>query len=585
MMTNILKRQLDSLPKRPGVYQFYNTANKLLYVGKAKNLRSRVRAYFGATTELSPAKKIMVNEIDHLVTTEVSNETEALLLERSLIKQHQPPYNIALKDDKSWLYLAIDHRQPYPNVQFVRRPKPVAHVKLFGPYVTGSYIKSLFPFFKKTLGLKTCSQPPDKPCFQASLGRCLGHNLGRGSKRIYAERLKRFEQLLSGRVKEVIDSLTQDMQRAAQARQFEKAAKLRDQLRALARLKERQIVAGSPRETFDVYGLARNTSSAAIARLPVRSGLLQASERFLLDHTKGLSDSEIIAGFLEQFAAEATDLPRQIYLPLRLKEKILLKLNSAKPKRGNKKKLLALATQAAQNHLEQSAASWQRREAKAQAGLKQLQELLKLPHLPKRIEGYDISNLQGQHAVGALVVFTDGLPDNKSYRKFKIQAPAKPNDVLMLAEVIRRRFSKNQAWPKPDLIMLDGGAGQLTTIMKVFKQENIAIPLLALAKKEELIYLPNKKTPLRLPADSPALLLLESLRDEAHRFGITYFRSRHRKQAIKSAWDELPGIGPKLKRKLKATFGSFKNLRQANMADLTVVLGKKKAEIIKDFIS
>lgn len=584
-MPTVLEQQLKNLPAGPGVYEFFNSADKLLYVGKAKSLSSRVLSYFHKNTDLSPAKQLMVGQIHHLSTTEVANETEALLLERTLIRQHQPPFNVDLRDDKSWLYLAIDYKQDFPTVEFVRRPTPTRGIRLFGPFVAASSIRKLFPFFKKTLGLKTCSQPANKPCFQAELGRCLGHNLGQGSKKRYRQQLKYFEQLIKGDVKNVLTNLSADMQQAAKARDFEKAARLRDQLQALKRLQEKQSVISTDRKSFDVYGLAKNNATAAVVRLPIRKGILLENQRFLLDKTRGLSDDEILTDFLEQFAVAATDLEKNILLPIKLKSLAGKKFMISVPQKGKKLQLLKLANKAAESHLNQSIASWKRKEVRAKHGLKQLKDIFGLNQEPKRIEGYDISNIQGKEAVGSMVVLTNGLPDAKSYRKFRIQAPAKPNDVKMMAEMITRRFTKNKDWPKPDLVMLDGGKGQLSIVNQVFKANKINLPLVALAKQEELLFLPNKKEPIKLEADAPGLLLLESLRDEAHRFGITYYRSRHRKQAVKSGWDELPGIGPKLKKKLKAAFGNVKQLRQANEQELAKIVGPARASIIKKHLS
>ena len=583
-MSAILQRQLKSLPAKPGIYEFFNADGKLLYVGKAKSLRQRARSYFQPGADLSPAKQLMVKEVHHLITTEVTNETEALLLERTLIKQHQPPYNIDLRDDKSWLYIAIDYRDQYPAVEFVRHPKPTQGVKLFGPYVAASSIRSLFPFFKKTLGLKTCVNATDKPCFQASLGRCLGHDLGPGSQTRYRLNLKYFEQLLKGNVKQVVAELTEAMAEAAQHKQFERATRLRDQMRALSKLKEKQHVVSPRRESFDVFSLARSRSTAAVVRLPVRHGALGETERFLLDKVKGLADSEVLLGFLEQYVVTATTPAKRAYVPLPLAEPKLVGITLTVPARGGKRQLINLATKAAETHLNQSVASWQRQEVRAREGLRQLKNILKLPTEPKRIEGYDISNIQGQEAVGSMVVLTNGLPDSKQYRKFKIQGPQKPNDVKMMAEMLWRRFTKNKDWPRPDLVMLDGGAGQLATVERTLNYANIKIPLVALAKREELLYLPNGSSPLKLPPDSPALLLLESLRDEAHRFGITFYRSRHRQRAVKSAWDELPGVGPKLKKKLKAAFGSVDALRRADEQELAHVVGPARAGALKQHL-
>ncbi|MDZ4229637.1 MAG: excinuclease ABC subunit UvrC, partial [Candidatus Veblenbacteria bacterium] len=552
--------------------------------GKAKGLRNRVRSYFQRGAELSPAKQLMVANVHHLETMVVTNETEALLLERTLIGERQPPYNVDLKDDTSWLYLTIDYREPYPRVALVRRPSRTPKLKMFGPYVAASSIRSLFQLFKKTLGLKTCPNGANKLCFQASLGRCLGHDTGPGSRAKYRRHLSYLEQLLRGDVNRVVNELTSEMKKAAQLKQFERAARLRDQIQALAHLREKQSVVSTKRESFDVFGLSRNQSQSAIVRLPIRQGLLMEAERFLLDNIKGLSDVEVITGFLEQYAAAATDRAKRAFIPVPLPETKLAGTVFSVPTRGGKRQLLALASRTADTHLTQSAASWQRREVRAHEGLRQLQQVLKLANKPKRIEGYDISNIQGTAAVGSMVVLSQGLPDPKQYRKFKIQGGEKPNDFKMLAEVLWRRFTKNHDWPMPDLVMLDGGAGQLSVIKRTLDAAKIKIPLVALAKREELLYVPNKPHPIKLPADAPGLLLLESLRDEAHRFGITFYRSRHRKRTVESAWDELPGVGPVLKRKLKSTFGSLAALHRASEQELTKVVGPSRAADIKRYL-
>lgn len=579
-MTSILKLQLQHLPSGPGVYQFFDSKDKLLYVGKAKSLQMRVRSYFQTEAQLSPAKQLMVQQTHHLATIEVTNETEALLLERSLIKQHRPPFNVDLKDDKSWLYISINYNEVYPEVELCRRPHKTTRLKLFGPYVSGTSIKSLFHFLKKTLGLKNCHQAPDKPCFQATLGRCLGHNLGKGSRQLYLKQLKYLEQILKGNTAEVKLKIQEEMRMAARKKLFEKAARLRDQWQALDKLTEKQTIVSQRPETFDIFALALSSARAAITRLPVRRGIMQEIDRFLLENTKGLSEEEIMTDFIEQYSAEATDLATRIYLPFKLKLTHNNRLYFV-PQRGYKKKLLILAQKAAQNHLEQSAATWLRRQIRAQQGLKQLRDILGLKIEPSRIEGYDISNIQGREAVGAMVVLTNGLPDYKQYRKFKIHAAAKPNDVLMMAEVLRRRFTLNKDWPKPDLVMLDGGRPQLNIVQKTLTKAGVSIPLVALAKKEEILYVPWLNKPIKLPPDAPGLLLLESLRDEAHRFGLAYYRWRHRQKSLASAWNELPGVGPKLKKKLKSTFGSIENLYKTNEKDLAKVIGPTKARAIK----
>ena len=582
-MVNILQRQLTQLPARPGVYELFNAAGKLLYVGKAKNLRSRVRSYFQAGAELSPAKQVMVQEVHHLQTTTVKNEPEALLLEGSLIKQHQPPYNVVLKDDKSWLYFAIDYRQPYPRIFLERRPT-TRGVKYFGPYPAASTARDSLKFLKKILGLRTCTNPADKPCFESNFNRCLGHNLGPGSKARYRRQLKYFEQALRGQTKELVASLETAMAEAANQKRFEVAARLRDQKRALERLSVKQNVISPRPESYDVLGLGRTVGLAAVTRLPIRRGVLLDAEHFLLNHTAQLTKSEILNGFIEQYYPQVTERVKTIYLATISRDTKLPGTKLIAPERGQKRSLLRMAESGALNYLDQSAASWQRRTARAEAGLKELQYILKLPQPPRRIEGYDISNIQGVSAVGAMVVLTKGLPDPKQYRKFNITGLKGPNDFAMLAQVLTRRFTHNQDWPTPDLVMLDGGAGQLSTVKRALDQARVTIPLIALAKREELIYVPGRALPIKLPNDSSARLLLQELRDEAHRFGIIFYRSRHRKATVRSGWDELPGVGPVLKRKLKLVFGTLAALRQASAAQLDAAVGQKRAQVLREYL-
>ena len=582
-MTQLLNRQLNSLLPRPGVYEFFNASGKLLYVGKAKSLRSRVRSYFQTGANLSPAKQVMVKVVHYLAYTEVTNEAEALLLEGNLIKQHQPPYNVVLKDDKSWLYIAIDYREKYPRVSTERR-LTVRGVRYFGPYPAAATARDSLRLLKKVLGLRTCKNPPQRPCFDASLGRCLGHDLDKGSQTLYHTQLKSLEHVLRGNVRELITKLEQRMAAAAQQRQFELAAKLRDQRRALERLAVKQNVLSASPESYDVFGVAQGSTSAAITRLPVRRGRMLEPERFLINQPAGLSLVETLGGFLEQYYPAVSDRPRQAYVPVALDSKSLLGVKFAVPKRGKKRSLIKMANAAAGAHLTGSAASWERHAARAHTGLTELKLLLKLPSLPKRIEGYDISNIQGKDAVGSMVVLTDGVPDPAQYRKFRIQGPSTSNDFAMMAQVLVRRFTKNKDWPKPDLVMLDGGLGQLSAVQRAFQETNTHIPLVALAKREEELYLPGQKKPLKLSRDNSGLLLLMELRDEAHRFGITFFRKRHRQSAVSSGWDELPGVGPVTKRKLKVAFGTLANLRRAPLAKLTELLGQKRAKTLQHYL-
>lgn len=528
-MNRTLILQLKNLPGRPGVYQFFNSQNKVLYVGKAKQLKNRVRSYFQKKSQLTPAKQEMVPQISYLKTTVVDNEDEALLLESALIKQHQPPYNIIFKDDKNWLYLSINYHEEFPRVELARRSRKKN--KWFGPYTSANNIRQTFKVLKKILGLRTCTNPPNRPCFDSSLGRCLGHNLNPSSKNTYLDKLKQLEQFLKGHSRAVKDKLGMTMQRLAKQKRFEQAARLRDNIKLLDRVLSKQKIISTRRESFDVINLASQNNLTAICRLPIRQGVLLENDQVLIEHDKKLATADILANFIERYYPQVTDKPKKLFLPLPVS--LTNDIKMAIPQRGYKRHLSQLAHANAANYLNNSLASWQKQASRAKKGLEELKWTLNLKTLPQRIEGYDISNIQGQHAVGAMVVLTNGLVDKSQYRKFIIKRVTGPNDVAMLAEVLVRRFKrKHQGWPKPNLIMLDGGLPQLNTVARVFKNKKITIPLVALAKKEELLFSPNQSHPIRLPANAPGLLLLEQLRDEAHRFGITFYRSRHRKAAV-----------------------------------------------------
>ncbi len=581
-MNKILAKQLANLPAKPGVYQFYDRAGKLLYVGKAKSLKNRVSSYFKTNTMLSPAKQQMVKQIKNLKTTIVDNDQEALLLENNLIKQRQPPYNIIFKDDKSWLYLTINYREKFPRVELTRHYGNRG-TKYFGPYTSATAIRNSFRLLKKILALRTCTNPPNRPCFDSTLGRCLGHDFNRGYKKLYQEKIKQLEEFLKGNSKYLLKKITTEMKQAAQRHLFEQAARLRDQLTLLRHLLIKQKIVSGSTASYDVIGLATQGNLTAISKIPIRRGLLLDSADLLIGHHLTLPTTEILTNFLERYYPQVTDKPQTIYLPIILKQPPL-SIKTSYPQKGKKKELINLANKNAANFLHNSFASWQKQETRAADGLLQLKKILSLKVLPQRIEGYDISNIQGQNAVGALVVLTKGLPDKSQYRKFIIKKVSGPNDVAMLAEVLKRRFKHQHTWPRPDLIMLDGGKPQLNTVWRLFQNQKIKISLLALAKQQEEIFIPRRKNSLKLKNNSPALQLLQQLRDEAHRFGIAFYHQKHKREAIASAWQVLPGIGSKFKTKLKIKFGTINNLRRAKFVDLAKILGPAKANKLLNYL-
>ncbi len=581
-MNKILAQQLANLPNKAGVYQFYDKHRQLLYVGKAKSLKNRVSSYFKKSTNLSPAKQQMVKDICGLKTTLVDNDSEALLLENQLIHQHQPPYNIVFKDDKNWLYLAIDYKEVYPRVELTRQ-LGIKGVKYFGPYTSASTVRESFRLLKKILAFRTCKNPPNQPCFDSALNRCLGHNLELNSPKVYHQQLNELVSFLRGHHESVRQTITQTMLRAAQNKRFEQAARLRDQLKLFKNLLTKQKIITTRKESFDVIGSAQQNNTYSISRLLIRQGRLIDTDYFILTSQHNLITAELLTEFIEHYYQQITNKPKMIVSPLKITI-LNLSIKIFVAQRGYKKQLQNLAQKNAYNHLINNFASWQKRISRAEEALAVLQKILKLPTKPYRIEGYDISNIQGQNAAGSMVVMTNGLLDKKEYRKFTIKKINTPNDVAMLTEVLARRFIKNYQWPQPNLIMLDGGKPQLNTILRLWRDRQINIPLLALAKQREEIFIPGRKNSIKLKASSPALQLLQQLRDEAHRFGITFYHQKHQHSITASLWKELPGIGPKLRTKLKIKFNTINNLRQAQPKTLISIIGQAKTHKLLDYL-
>ncbi|MFA6954078.1 MAG: excinuclease ABC subunit UvrC [Patescibacteria group bacterium] len=604
-----LKTQIAILPNKPGVYQYFDAHGDILYVGKASSLKSRVGSYFSKKSQLSPAKAIMVSKIAKLETIVTSNELEALLLETTLIKKFHPPYNIVMRDDKNFLYIKIALAEKFPSVSTVRKISK-DNSRYFGPFVSSASVYETLRLLKKIFPYKNCANPPEKPCFEYHLGRCLGHGTDEASLKNYQEVISGLIKFLSGNTKEIEKNLTRDMHLASTNEQFERAALFRDRLKYINRLMQRQNVVLTSQENLDVIGYASSGSLGAVTRLVIRLGKLLDKQTVLLQHIKDEKPMEVLASFVEQFYALSPDLPDKLALPMELKiSKALVKIINAKifvPIRGRIKKLIKVGNLNAEEFLRQQKASFERDDLRLHKGLKQLTEALKLPAIPKRIEAYDVANLQGQHASGSMVVFSQGKPDKKFYRRFNIKTVIGANDPAMLAEMLGRRFTHTpspssppsqggegqgvRGWPMPDLIILDGGIGQLN-IVKLKLGKNFPIPIVAIAKgghhhlpqqaEREKIFLPNQRA-IKLPNPSDGLFLIERIRDEAHRFSIAGFHKKQVKASIKSALDEIPGLGPKTKKLLLNKFGSVTKIRQVNETELAKVVGLKLTKVIQD---
>lgn len=535
-----LIEKVNQLPQQPGVYQFLDSAGKLLYIGKATHLRSRVQSYFRDSTALSDAKLAMVARVHSLETIVVDNETEALLLETTLIKEHKPPYNIVMKDDKNFQYIHITADR-YPRLETTRR-RTARGGLYFGPYTSGRSVRRVMAMLKSIF--RYCTTPPveksgkiifpKRPCLDYHLGRCIGPCANTVSAEEYAQIFVQIRRFLEGGYEDIQKQVQSEMVQASEQQQFELAARYRDQLQAIEQLMVEQKVVSTRRENADYLSLARINNQAAVNIFQVRRGVLLQQEMIFVAHAKDHSDQEILEAVRDQYYAMVMNKPKQILL-------------STESRRGRYRKLLEMGSTNARAALERHIAGLQKRERKASAGLQELADALGLDASQlHRIEIYDISNIQGSNSVGSMVVFIDGVSAPTQYRKFKIKTVQGPNDFASLREVMDRRLqhlperlggkgedsADRAAWPKPDLMIIDGGKGQLSAAKSIIDIMQPDIRVVSLAKQEEEIFVPGRSESIRLPEGSEGYHLVQRMRDEAHRFAIGFYRSRHLKELV-----------------------------------------------------
>ncbi len=616
---------LKETPKSSGVYLFKDKAGKVLYVGKAANLKKRLSSYLKHPQKQYFRIALMLRRmarVDFLLT---ATEKEALILERTLIREHRPRYNVDLKDDKNFLCLRLNLKEDFPALRLVRKFYRDGAL-YFGPYASAGHLRETLKVMKLAFGLRTCKERPfaqrSRPCLNGQLGRCLAPCAGQVSREDYGQAVQEAVQFLRGRGRQVVSRLKAEMAQAASSLDFERAAKLRDQIAAITATLERQDVARLKVRDWDVIGIAQDNGQALVLVLMVRTGLVTGSREYFFPEI--LSEGDLLGDFLKQYYSEERPAPDEIMLPSNVQDRRILteifseqkgravKLvvsgqwsvgqgpgirgqglgvrgqgvqesqaasaplqpNSSKSERA---RLLALAAENARAALKRRGPG-----VSPAAALEDLQTRLRLPEVPQRLECLDISTLQGKKPVGALVVFTAGAPDKSEYRRFRIREVAGQDDYAMLREVVRRHFGK-EGQVLPDLLVVDGGKGQLQSVLQALKEVGRAdLKVVALAKAMETqagetvpdrLFLPGRKNPKFLPANAPGWLLLLRLRDEAHRFAITYHRRRARKELVTSALSEIAGIGPARRKKLLQSFAGLKEMKAAGVEELMAAGG------------
>ena len=591
-----LRDTIRSFPTSPGVYRMYDADGCILYVGKARNLRQRVSNYFGST-DGRPQVRFLMARVTSIEFTVTDTEKEALLLENTLIKQHQPRYNLNLKDDKTFFSLRIDLHKPFPRFTVVRKVSRDG-ARYFGPYASAGAAREVLRQLQRMFPLrhypsKSCMNRP-RPCLYHQIGQCSAPCHKLISAEEYGSLVEGAILFLEGKSKDLVAGFKTRMKDAAEGMRYEEAARWRDLLKAIDTTLEHQKMVSLGGDS-DILGLASHGDSLTIAVLFVRGGSLSGST--VLHGSGGLDGADALTAFIQHYYAGERFIPCELLLPLPLEtsntlEEWLSELKGKKvrlhqPRRGNKLDLVNLAGRNAQAALAEKAAARQGSEQT----LRELQQKLALPCLPRRIECYDISTLQGRHSVGSGVAFLDGLPDKDRYRRYRIRHSKGQDDFGMLQEVFARRFSPEriQQWGLPDLVVVDGGIGQLNSTLAVVNELGLAeqLVLVSLAKSrvkgdgkdihvertEERVFLPGRRNPVRLRQDSAPLKLLAAIRDEAHRFAISYHRSLRDRETLRSALREIPGVGPKLERLLLTRFGSLEGIKNATVEELATVAG------------
>ena len=604
-----LLEKVARLPENPGVYIMRDSDGTIIYVGKAVNLKNRVRSYFNNSQEQGFKITHMVpriNDIDYFIT---ASEEEALILELNLIKRHKPYYNIRLKDDKTFPYLKISLTEDYPRVQITRKLEDDG-ARYFGPFSSAYSIKQTLKTVKEIFPFRSCSKDLTKkitrPCLEYDIHKCPGPCINAVSREEYMESIKRLILFLEGKQEKVVRQLEDYMQKAVSKLEYEKAAVLRDRIKAIKEVINSQKLATKVKGEQDVIAFAQDRDTAYAQIFFIRGGKIIGREGFTIQGTQSEEPMQVMTDFVKQFYSSSAYIPSLVLLQYPILDKSVIEswlgkkkgssVQIQSPVRGDKKQLVDTVALNARRGLQELKIKQISSQAGISTALEELQNALKMPALPLRIEGYDISNIQGKDAVGSMVVFEKGRPKSAHYRRFKIKTVEQPNDFAMMQEVIKRRFGRYKSsnheatdtWKIiPDLMLIDGGKGQLSSVMEILKSINVeSFQVIGLAKENEEIFTPGASLPIVLPKSSTALQLLQRVRDEAHRFAVGYHHNLHKKKTFVSALDAVPGIGPARKKALLKKFGSVTEIKEASIEELSSVNGinPSLAQKIKQYL-
>lgn len=613
---------LATLPAKPGCYLMKNAEGKIIYVGKAISLKNRVRSYFHADTSHDAKTRRLVHDIADIEWIVVGSELEALILEMNLIKKHRPRYNVRLKDDKRYPYIKIHWADPFPKVTVTRQMVDDGS-RYFGPYTSAWAVYQTLDVLRRIFPYLTCDREitglDKRACLYYDIKLCIAPCIGASSQAQYREMISDLMDFLNGHSEPIVERLQREMEKASEEMRFERAAALRDQLKAIQSIIERQkIVFATDYLDSDVLAMARSDGEACVQIFFIRGGKLIGREYFILEGTEDEADTEVMEQFITQFYTEAATIPQQVMLPQEIEEARIIsqwlrskrggeKVEFFVPKEGQSRELVQMAAENATETLQALRAQWQADTHKQEQALAELQQALNLPEPPNRIECYDISNTQGTAIVGAMVVFTQGVPDKKLYRKFNIESVVgAPDDFASMEEMLTRRFrrwrgaqqtdtdaSSSPSVPGskpdasfsflPDLVIIDGGKGQLGRAVGVLEKYDLQdkVPIVGLAKQREEIFFPHKSESLMLPRHSQALYLVQRIRDEAHRYGITAHRKKRQKIGMASQLDSIPGIGPTRRKALLKHFGSVDKIKEASIEELRAVVPENVANSIR----